>query len=157
MKKTLFIMLAVLPLLFSSCEKQPVITTYQVFNNRTKETTTVDYLDNTMYEVVVYCYVGSDVVRQDNYDLIAPGAKSPIKEVPATYTKIKVSFKLLPAASPYYDMSSNSRKYSVVYTLLTPETNTISELNGQTMVSSSMNAPADKNLVKMNKISLFSK
>lgn len=157
MKKLLFIALALLPFLFTGCEKEPALTTYQVFNNSIKEPSSIEYLDNTLYEVVVYCYVGNDIVRQDNYDLIAPGAKSPIKEVPSTYTKIKVSFKYLPPASPYYDSSTNNRLYCVVYTLITPEINTISEINDESMLSYTNKAPSIQNSKQMNKILFFEK
>jgi len=155
--KKLILLMALLPILFSSCKKDEVTppTTYQIFNNMTKSTSTMPYLDGSLYEVVVYCYVGADIVRQDNYDAIASGQKTTIKEVPPTYTKIKVSFKFLPPASDYYNMASNTRKYSITYTLLEVEKNTISEINDNSMVSSSMNAPSKSNSTQMSKIGLI--
>ena len=153
-------LLMLLPLFLFGCSKESedalvTPTTYQIFNNMAKNTSTMPYLDGSLYEVVVYCYVGVDIVRQDNYDAIAPGQKTTIKEVPPTYTKIKVSFKFLPPASDYYDMASNTRKYIVTYTLLEVEKNTISEINGNSMVSSSMNAPSKSNSTQMSKIVLI--
>lgn len=149
--------MALLPILFSSCKKDEVTppTTYQIFNNMTKSTSTMPYLDGSLYEVVVYCYLGADIVRQDNYDAIAPGQKTAIKEVLPTYTKMKVSFKFLPPASDYYNMASNTRKYIVTYTPLEVEKNTISEINDNSMVSSSMNAPSKSNSTQMSKIVLI--
>ena len=45
-------------------------TTYQVFNNMPYQTPVLPYLDGSFYEVIVYCYVGSDIVKQDNYEKI---------------------------------------------------------------------------------------
>ena len=151
MKKLSLILLTVLSFSFLSCSKDsPVLTTYQIFNNSTKSTTTIPYLDGSMYEVVVYCYTGVDIVRQDNYDAIEPGQKTAMKEVPSTYTKIKVSYKMLPPASAYYDSSTNYRLYTVSYTLLEVEKNTVSEFNDNSMVSTSKIPTILNSLVKRN-------
>ena len=153
--KQVILLIALLPIFFVSCKKDVTLTSYQIFNNSTAVSSTTPYLDGSMYEVVVYCYVGTDIVRQDNIVAIKTGEKSIIKEVPSTYTKIKVSFKLLPPASAYYDLSFNSRYYTVTYTLLESEKNTISEINGHSMLSTSMNAPSKLNSKEMSKISLL--
>ncbi|KAA6303136.1 MAG: hypothetical protein EZS26_000739 [Candidatus Ordinivivax streblomastigis] len=138
----LLVLAVVLPVLFAGCSKDDddeSKTTYQVFNNNEKTSSTLDkYLDGSIYEVVVYCYIGDDIVRQDNFDKIAPGAKSELKEVPDNFEKIKVSFKFLPKESEFYDLSANTRKYAVAYTLLSKGKNTISELNGETMVGNTL-------------------
>jgi hypothetical protein len=66
------------------------------------------------------------------------GKKSEIKEVPDNFEKIKVSFKMLPRQSEYYDLSLNARLYTVSYTLLSKGSNTIAELDGKTMVGTTL-------------------
>lgn len=127
-------------LIFSSCEEfETIKTTYQVYNNSESYSSDVDpYLNGSMYEVVVFCFAGNDVVREDNYKKIAIGEKTKMKDVPESVTKIKVSFKFLPKESAYYDMSSNNRKYVVSYTLIEKGKNVVAEINENSMVGSSL-------------------
>jgi len=141
MKTKLFTFIAFV-LLMASCtkDKEPVVTTYQVFNNCTSYYTSYDpYLNASLYEVVVYCYAGTDIVRQDNYTKIAVGEKTALKEVPETVTKIKISYKVLPPESTYYSDISNNRGYVVAFTLIEPGKNVVAELKDNSMVSASMN------------------
>lgn len=137
--------------LLVSCSKS--VTSYQVFNNSIKQNYASDpYLNGDMYEVVVFCYAGTDVVREDSYNQISCGEKTVIKEVPSSITKIKISYKFLPAASPNYSMSSNYRRYVVSYTLIEQEKNVIAEVNSESMISGSMSIKSSLDSVS-NRIS----
>ena len=137
MKKTLlFSLVLFLSIVFIGCKKD---TTYQIYNNCTKEQTSVQYLDGSLYEVVIYEYLGNDVIRQVNIDKISSGGgKSDIITANEKTEKIKVSFRLLPKQSAYYNLSSNNRKYTVQYYFLEEGKLTIAEINGNTMVGGSM-------------------
>ena len=135
-----------------SCTKP--VTSYQVFNNSTKSSYSDPYLNGDMYEVVVYCYAGSDIVRQDNYTQISCGEKTAIKEVPSAVTKIQVSFKLLPPASKNYNISSNYRMYVKTYYLIEQDKNIVAELNDNSMVSGVATVKASLNSIK-SKISIL--
>jgi hypothetical protein len=151
MKRVLFIVLtAVFLLAFIGCEKEDENkeikkTSYQVSNKSEQITTPLDeYFDGSLWEVVVYCYIGDDIVRQDNFERVVPGGKSEIKEVPDDFEKIKVSFKMAPKQSKFYDSSANARLYTVSYTLLSKGANTIAELDGQTMVSKTLKSSSSQ-------------
>lgn len=134
--------------LLVSCTKP--VTSYQVFNNSTKSSYPSDpYLNGNMYEVVVFCYAGEDIVREDSYTQISCGEKSVVKEVPEAVTKIKVSYKNLPEASANYDMTSNYRRYVTSVTLIEVEKNVIAEVNDNSMVSGTM-TKANSEHVKSN-------
>ncbi|HEY3373389.1 MAG TPA: hypothetical protein VGK10_21270 [Prolixibacteraceae bacterium] len=142
MKKILLI--AIMSILFFGCKKDEdsAKTTYQISNNTTRINTSSDpYLNGTMWEIVVYCYIGSDIVRQDNIVSVSPGGgKSDMIEVPSNYEKIKVSFKFLPPQSAYYDLSLNNRKYVVAYTLLGKGKNSIVSISDDTMSGPTLNS-----------------
>jgi hypothetical protein len=137
-RRVLCILAVALPLVLVGCEKDEK-TSYQVFNKTEKSTYALDkYLDGSLWEVVVFCYIGDNIVRQDNFERIAPGEKSEIREVPDNFEKIKISFKPLPKQSQFYELSSNARSYTVSYTLLSKDNNTIAEISGKTMVSKTL-------------------
>jgi len=142
MKKVLFLFLALI--LVSSCRKEETPTTYQIINNVTKTTTSDPYLDGSMYEVVVYHYLGSDIIKQDDIDKISSGGgKSELIEAPGKSEKIKISFKFLPPQSSNYNLSSNVRKYIVAYTLLNKGENNIATITDNTSISSSISESYD--------------
>jgi hypothetical protein len=132
--------LTLFTLIFMGCKKEEDKTTYQIVNNWEYSPSTLDqYLNGTLWEVVVYCYVGSDIVRQDNIASVEySGGKSEIIEVPSNFEKVKVSFKLLPEASPNYDMAENHRLYVVAYTLLSKGTNNLITITGTTQCGPSL-------------------
>lgn len=135
MKKLIFLLSLVL---IVSCSKKEDPTTFQVVNDVTKiNTPVVQYLDGSLYEVVVFHYKGSDIIGQTEIDKIASGGgRSEIIDIPAGCEKMKVSFMYLPDNSPFYD--DMERQYVVAYTLVQPEKNNIITITGQTMVSESM-------------------
>jgi len=110
--KTLLPICFAIILLFS-CKKEEEKTTYQVVNNLEKlsdfwinylsenDPAMIPYLDGTLHEVIVYCYIGSDLVRTDNLGSISiKGGKSSILEVEPNYEKVKVSFLFFPPELP---------------------------------------------------------
>ena len=132
------LLLLILIVGISACSKkdsEPAKTTYQIINNVDRFTTTSDtYLNGSLWDVVVYSYTGLDIVRQDNIISVSPeGGKSDLIEVPSTYEKVKVSFKLLPRESANYSMASNYRRYIVAFTTLEIGKNNIITINGSTM------------------------
>lgn len=132
MKKLTFI--GCLILLFTSCSKEDP-TTFQIVNDCKVTTTSTEYLDGSIYEVIVFHYSGEDIIKQDNIDDISSGGgKSAIIEAPAGSEKVKVSFQLLPPESPYYNLSANDRMYVVAYTVLEKGVNNIIRINDNTMV-----------------------
>ena len=133
--KNLIFFLSLIPLF--ACSKDddaPQSTTYQIINDMPIFENDYDYLDGTVWEIVVYCYIGSDIVRQDNIDSIAPlGGKSRLIDVGDNYEKVKVSFKLLPEKSIYYHMAE--RYYIISFLEIKQGENNIMKINDDTMSS----------------------
>jgi hypothetical protein len=121
--------------LLAACTK-PVttsITTYHIVNDCAKAETTIPYLDNTMWEVIVFCFSSADsIVRQDNIDSIAPQDSSKYIEVASNINRVIVSFKLLPKKSDMYNSTINARYYTVKSFDIIPETDNEIILNGKT-------------------------
>lgn len=138
MKKIIFILLCLF--LVISCKKEETPTTYQIINNMTPITSAMQYLDGSIYEVVVFHYYNSDIIKQDEFSKIScNGGKTAITDIPEKSEKIKVSFKFLPPESAYYDYSSNDRKYIIAYTIVEKGKNNVITINDNTMVSVSIN------------------
>lgn len=127
-------LLACLALLLTSCSKEDP-TTYQIINDCKVTTTSTEYLDGSIYEVIVFHYSGEDIIKQDNIDDVSSGGgKSAIINVPAGSEKVKVSFQLLPPESPFYNLSANDRMYVVAFTVLEKGINNVIRINDNTMV-----------------------
>ena len=114
----------------TGCKKAAEVTAYQIINNNVKVSDALkEYLtandpgqlvnlDGTLREVVVYCYIGSDVVRTDELGDISPnGGKSDLIEVESTYEKIKVTFIFTKPGSVYYGTTLN-RFHPIAITIL---------------------------------------
>ena len=138
--KKIFIVILALALL-SGCKKdEESKTTYRIINNATKNISSINYLDGTMWEVVVFCYKGTDIVRQDNFtSIVYEGGKSIATEVDPTFEKIKVSFRMLPPASEYYSNSLNNRIYTLSYFILEKGNNKDIIIDNNTMLTTSVN------------------
>lgn len=150
MKKLL--LLPAFLLLIISCQKddEPE-TTYQILNNSSKITTIDPYLDGTMWEVVVFCYAGEDIVNQDNINEIGPdGSYSEKINVTPDVTKIKVSFKLIGPLSDYYDEDFNIRKYIVAFTVIQKGKNNLVTLDGDTMIGNSLKSTSETSVALKN-------
>lgn len=146
MKNVIYLFVAVI--LFAACEKdESSKTTYEVVNNSEKFVSSMEYLDGTLWEIVVYQFIGDDIVKQDNLDPIAYGGTTSGKiEVDNNVEKVKLSFKFFPKKSEYYDLSSNNRKYVVAYTYIEEGKNNIIEVDGETMSSGSLKSAKVNNL-----------
>jgi len=140
----LFIIVACL----TGCKKDEEKTTYQIINNleglpswlitylSEDDPGIVKYLDGTLREVIVFCYSGSDIVRNDNLGEISRnGGKSGLIEVEPNYEKVKVSFILTTPESIYYGMSIN-RFHVIAYTILEKGKNNIITIASGTMITS---------------------
>ena len=139
--KLLTLLLSAIVLLgLISCEKdEKDNTTYEIINNTEHYESSMDYLDGTLWEVVVYHFIGDDVAKQENLDPIAYGGSSSGKiEIDNNIEKIKVSYKLLPRESQYYDLSANDRIYVVAYKYIKEGENNKIEIDGETMVNGSL-------------------
>ena len=138
MRKLLFL-LTISSLIIFGCKKDKDAT-YQILNNSSKYESSTQYLDGSMYEIVVFEYHGNDVVKEVNISKIGYGGGKSSKITAHEKTeKIKVSFKFLPKESQYYNLSSNNRKYTVQYYYLKKGENTIAEINDKTMLGGSLN------------------
>jgi hypothetical protein len=125
-------------LFYSSCKKEQLQlpTTYQIFNSSTPVVTRFEYLDNSMYEVIVYHYSGTNIIKQDSIDKIATGGgKTGLMDVPANTDLIKVSFKFLPSKSPNYNAPWNIRFYAIDYKIIVRGKNNILGFNGGSYIS----------------------
>ena len=134
MKKAIYLIILSSIVLFS-CKKdeKTVKTSYQIINNNEFISSTVQYFNGTLWEVVIFCFNGDEVIRQDNIKSITyGGGKSDIKEIECD--KVKVSFQMLPTESPNYDLSLNDRVFTVVtFPLIKGQNNEI-VLDGKTMI-----------------------
>ena len=139
-----FLLIAIVAILFFGCKKDevPAKTSYQIINNATRMNISTDqYLNGTLWEVVVYCYIGTDIVRQDNIVSVLPGGgKSNMIEVPLNYEKIKMSFRFLPPQSEFYDLSLNNRHYVVAFTVLGKGQNNVITITDDTMSGPTLNS-----------------
>lgn len=130
------LILTLMSTLMQSCTKdEPEVTSYQIINNMQKVETSYEYLDGSMYEIVVLQYKGTEVIKQDNIRKISSGGgKSEVIKTDPQCEKISISFKMLPPESPYYNLSSNDRIYVVTRYYLTPNKTTSVTIDGNTIV-----------------------
>jgi hypothetical protein len=135
-----FLIIVSIIFLLAACTK-PVttsITTYYIVNDYTKTETAIPYMDNTMWEVIVFCFNSADsIVRQDNIDSIAPKGTSKYIEVASNINRVIVSYKLLPKKSDMYNNIINARYYTEYFDI-TPEIDNKIVLNGSTKVQKTM-------------------
>lgn len=147
MKKTLLFLFSALVLM--SCEKPE--TTYQVLNNCSRvEISEEPLMDGSLFEVVVFHYIGDDVAGQDDLDPVRwGGGKSDIITVKDNIEKVKLSFKMIPPESDYFDSPLNKRYYLVAYTYIDAEKNNIIEVNDNSMVT---NYPKNGDEIHLGKL-----
>lgn len=135
--KKLFFVFAIL-VFFSSCIKhaEPQPTTYQIFNNSNRIVTDIEYLDGSMYEVIVHHYNKTILVREDNIDIIATaGGDTGLRDVPPNTDHFRVSFKFLPSKSPDYNAPWNVRFYMIAFKQIVRGDNNIFGINGGSFIS----------------------
>lgn len=150
--RTKISLIALILLVFTSCKKDDPIppTTYCIVNNIPTQTTTIKYLDGTLWLVIVYCYDASgDIVHEDSFESIASGGGESIKtEVTDDIVKLVVSYMMVPRESEYYSLSSNYRRYTKIkFSLVHNEENKI-EITGETTVSGTLSKYTPQTLIK---------
>lgn len=148
MKKSIFVLLMIFCI---SCDeilipneslqtKSPAsepVTTYQILNNL-KLYPNVEFVDGSLWEVVVYYYIGENIVEVDSINPILTSEISEKIEVQSNYEKIKFSFKLAPMKSQYYFGIANCRRYSEKFILLEKGKNSITEIHDLSSISLSL-------------------
>ena len=133
MKKILLFSMLV-SIVFVGCKKE---TTYQVFNNCSPHKSEIEpLLNGTLYEVVIFEYLGEDIVMQKNVKKIEVGKKSEEFIMHGKAEKIKVSFVMIPKESQFYNILG-TRYYTVQYFYFDEGKLTLAEINDKTMMSES--------------------
>jgi len=136
LKVVVVVAFATVAVAFSGCKKEDPKTTYEIINNGAYHESTVPYLDNTMWEVIVFQYIGNDVAKQENIKSIKYGGGTSGKlEISDKIEKIKVSSKLLPIESSIYSSDANYRLYTVSYLFIEKGKNNVFEIDDKTMMS----------------------
>jgi hypothetical protein len=152
MKKLLPI-LALLFLFGCSKDDEVEVTTYHIVNSVETMDGSVEYLDGTMYEVIVFCFKGEDIVREDVLDPISSGGGiSKEVELIPDIEKIKISFKFLPKESAFYDLSSNNRKYTLTTFLIEKGKDNEFIINGSTMTQGTLKSASLKSALSVSSI-----
>lgn len=150
LKITVVFFLLIIISCLTGCKKEEEKTTYQIINNYQKlsdnlityltedDPGLLQYLDGTLHEVIVYCYIGSDIVRTDNLGTISPkGGKSDITEVESDYEKVKVSFLLFPSNLTVNLPAHLHRFHPVTITILEKGINNSITIDGTVIISNS--------------------
>lgn len=121
----------------SGCKKEEEEpTTYQIVNNNPFYN--YAYSDGSIYEVIVYYYIGTEIVKQENISRISSGGgKTGIIEVNSSYEKLRISFKFIPPTSAYYSSPNNVRYYIAASKRLEKGINNTVTLTGDTQISTS--------------------
>lgn len=140
MKKVLFMLPMLAALFLSGCSKddEPSVSTFTIINNSEKYESSLDeYMNGTMYEVVVFEYdeVGNNIGQINVNDIPYSGGKSKPIQVQESCSKVQVSFKLVPPESPFYDLSSNARLYIVSLGVIKKGGNIDIIVDGETMLT----------------------
>ena len=134
MKSLIYLLILVF---FISCDQELLptesssvesATTYQISNNL-KLYPAIEYIDGSLWEVIVYYYIGQDIVKVDSLSPVLTGTTSSKIAVPSTYEKFKYSFQLAPKKSQYYSGCANCRRYSENFTFFEKNNNTIVEIH----------------------------
>lgn len=144
----ILIFILILLTCLSGCKKDETKTTYQIINNldglstdlktylSEKDPGMVQYLDGTLYDVMVMCYIGSDVVRTDNLGIISnKGGKSDLVDVELNYEKIIATFLFFPSDLTVDFPAHLRRFHTVTVTILEKGKNNILTIQLGTMTS----------------------
>ena len=137
--KKLFLLLTLFAVVSCSEEDVPEvkITSYQITNNMDTYESDYEFLDGTLYDVIVFKFIEDDLAGEDQLDAISPdGGTSDVIEIDEQVTKIKVSFKFLPERSEQYDLAE--RRYLASYTFITKDINNEVEINGNSMIQGTL-------------------
>jgi len=140
MKATFLTIATFFVILFVSCEKEndpePELTTYRIINNKEKWVNEDGLEYGILWDVVVFCYVGDDIARQDNLEPIHQGDTSEKIEVEPNFEKVKVSFRFF-SENQYYnyplDYPGRRIKYVMSFYFLKEGENTDIIIDEETM------------------------
>jgi hypothetical protein len=126
-------------LLLTSCSLFQNPTTIEIINNNEKLQDSYQQLNGSLWEVVVFCFHGDDVVDEIHLEPIrAEGGTSGTVEVDQDIEKVKVSFKFLPDDSEIADLIDNDRLYVVTVTYLEKHEHNVITVDGETFLSRSL-------------------
>lgn len=143
MKKSVF---ALLIILCVSCDEILIPTeslpaesptTFQISNNL-KLYPPVEFIDGSLWEVVVYYYIGKDIIKIDSISPVLADEISAKIEIPSKYEKMKFSFQLAPKKSQYYFGVANCRRYSENFVLLEKGKNVLIEIHDLSLINLSL-------------------
>lgn len=129
MKKLLLLLSVFVLVSCSKDDEETSNTSYQIINNAHFENSNIEGADGTLYDIIVFKFIGDDVAGEDNLDNIpANGGTSDVIPIDERIDKIKVSFKLIPEEADQYDISD--RMYTTSYTFITDgQVNTVTISN----------------------------
>jgi len=104
------------------------LTTFQISNNL-ELSPKLDLIDGSLWEVVIYYYIGDNLVNMDSLSPVLTGKISAIKEISSDFDKLKFSFQLAPMKSQYYFGCANCRRYSENFTIIKKGENNVIEIH----------------------------
>ena len=113
------------------------LTTYQISDNL-KLYPPVEFIDGSLWEVMVYYFIDDNVVKIDSINPILTGETSSKIKIPSNYQKMKFSFQLAPKKSQYYSGCANCRKYYGDFILLEKGKNVVVEIHDLSSITLSL-------------------
>jgi uncharacterized lipoprotein YehR (DUF1307 family) len=150
MKRLLFVAVAVCLALYSGCKKEDdTKTTFTIVNKGTKFNSGLQYFDGTLWDVIAFCYKGTDVVQQISVgDIAYGGGKSKAIEVNADVEKIKISYQSMSEKSVDFDSEIFTRSYTVSVFYVKKGSNTEIIIDDNTFIKHSLSAIGNSLTVK---------
>lgn len=121
----------------TKASKGEISTTFQVSNNL-ELSPPVELIDGSLWEVVVYYYIGDNLVKMDSISPVLTGEISAKKEISSDYEKLKFSFQFAPKKSQYYFGYANCRRYSENFTFLRKGENNVIEIHDLSSIDLSL-------------------
>jgi hypothetical protein len=112
-------------------------TTFQI-SNSLKLYPAVEYIDGSLWEVVVYYFIGSEIVNTDTINPVLTNEISAKLAISSNCEKIKFSFQLAPKKSQYYCGASNCRRYSANFIVLEKGKNNVIEIKDLSSIKLSL-------------------
>jgi len=103
-------------------------TTYQISDNL-KLYPPVEFIDGSLWEVIVYYFIDDNIVKIDSINPILTGEVSLKIKIPSNYQKMKFSFQLAPKKSQYYFGVANCRRYYGNFIFLEKGKNVVVEIH----------------------------
>lgn len=134
MKKLVFFLFAIIciscddNLISTESLQTETLTTYQISDNL-KLYPAVEFIDGSLWEVMVYYFIDDNVVKIDSINPILTGEVSLKIKIPSNYQKMKFSFQLAPKKSQYYSGVANCRRYYGNYILMEKGKNVVVEIH----------------------------